>query len=69
MANKPRKKLSAKKFTIIISSLLALLLAFAIALPAVTVTQFDDVMRDFFKTAGRKVSGSDNEETKNLDKI
>lgn len=69
MANKPRKKLSAKNFTIIISSLLALLLAFAIALPAVTVTQFDDVMRDFFKTAGRKVSGSDNEETKNLDKI
>ena len=43
MANKPRKKLSAKNFTILISSLLALLIAFAIALPAVTVTQFDEI--------------------------
>ena len=69
MANKPRKKLSAKNFTILISSLLALLIAFAIALPAVTVTQFDDVMRDFFGTAGRKSSGTDTDDTKDVDKI
>lgn len=68
MGNKPRKKLSAKVFTIIVASLLALLVAFAIALPAVTVTQFDAVMRDFFGTAGRKTEGVESEETKNLDK-
>lgn len=68
MANKPRKKLSAKIFTIIIGSLLALLWAFTIALPAVTIIHYDAVMRDFFGTAGRKATAVDNEETKNLDK-
>lgn len=49
---KTRKKLSAKWFTVIIGSLLALLIAFAIALPCVTVTYYDGVLRDVFKTAG-----------------
>ena len=69
MAKTKRKKLSAKVFTIIISSLLAVLIAFAIALPAVLVNNFDAVMRDFFGTAGRKggtVGG--NEVTDKLDK-
>ena len=65
---KTRKKMSAKWFTVLIGSLLALLIAFAIALPAVTVTQFDDVMRDFFGTAGRKTEGTGNEQTEKLDK-
>jgi len=68
MAKKQRKKLSAKVFTIIVASLLALLWAFTIALPIVTTTHFDAVMRDFFRTAGRKSSGVESEETKDLDK-
>ena len=59
MQKNQRKKLTAKTFTIIIASLLALLIAFAIALPAVLVTQFDAVMRDALGTAGRKSGTSD----------
>lgn len=69
MQNKQGKKMSAKIFTIVISSLLALLLAFSIILPAVSVTVFDAVFRDFFGTAGRKAGTTgDNEITSKLDK-
>ena len=70
MQKNQRKKLTAKTFTIIIASLLALLIAFAIALPAVLVTQFDAVMRDALGTAGRKSGTSGgNEITDKLDKV
>ena len=70
MQKNQRKKLTAKTFTIIIASLLALLIAFAIALPAVLVTQFDAVMRDALGTAGRKTGTSGgNEITDKLDKV
>lgn len=54
MAKTKRKKLSAKVFTIIIASLLAVLIAIAIAMPCVLIGTYDAVMRDFFGTAGRK---------------
>lgn len=68
MANKQRKKLSAKIFTIIIASLLAVAWVIAIVMPIVLTTQYDAVMRDFFGTAARKTEGVDSEETKDLDK-
>ncbi|MDE6356775.1 MAG: glycoside hydrolase family 3 C-terminal domain-containing protein [Clostridia bacterium] len=68
MAGKQRKKLSAKVFTIIIASLLAVAWVIAIVMPIVLTTQYDAVMRDFFGTAGRKTEGVESEETKNLDK-
>lgn len=49
-----RKKLSAKWFTAVIGSLLAVLIAFAIALPCITIENFDGVLRDFFGTAERE---------------
>ncbi|MCX4314323.1 MAG: hypothetical protein OSJ83_10795, partial [Clostridia bacterium] len=69
MAKTTRKKLSAKVFTIIIASLLAVLIAIAIAMPCVLIGTYDAVMRDFFGTAGRK-GGTEggNEITDKLDK-
>ena len=43
-----KKKLSAKAFTAVVASLLAVLLAFSIALPVVTTTRYDLVLRDIF---------------------
>lgn len=68
-SEKTRKKLSAKWFTVIIGSLLALLIAFAIALPCVTVTYYDGVLRDVFKTAGSSApEESEDPEIAKLDK-
>lgn len=68
MADKKRKKMSAKLFTIIVSCIAAVLIAFAIALPVVTVGTYDDVLRDFFGTTSRKTSGIDTDATKDYDK-
>jgi len=48
---KKRKKLSAKAFTAIVAPLLAILLAFSIALPVITLSRFDLVLRDIFGEA------------------
>ena len=64
MADKKRKKMSAKLFTIIVSCIAAVLIAFAIALPVVTVGTYDAVLRDFFGTTSRKSSGIDTDATK-----
>lgn len=68
MADKKRKKMSAKLFTIIVSCIAAILIAFAIALPVVTVGTYDAVLRDFFGTTSRKSSGIDTDATKDYDK-
>lgn len=68
MADKKRKKMSAKLFTIIVSCIAAVLIAFAIALPVVTVGTYDQVLRDFFGTTSRKTSGIDTDATKDYDK-
>ena len=43
-----KKRLSAKAFTAIVAPLLAILLAFSIALSVVTTSRFDLVLRDIF---------------------
>ena len=50
-SNAPRKKMSAKWFTVLIGSLLALLIAFAITLTTVSVVKYDLVFRDIFGEA------------------
>ena len=69
MADKKRKKMSAKLFTIIVSCIAAVLIALAIVFPVVTISLFDPVLRDFFGTAGRKGGAIGNEETANYDKV
>lgn len=46
-----KKKLNAKTFTAILAPLLALLLAFSVALPIVSLSRFDLVFRDIFGEA------------------
>lgn len=48
MAKEKKKKLSAKAFTAVVSSLLALLMVFSIVLCTVTTSMFDLVLRDIF---------------------
>ena len=45
---KAKKKMSAKKFTLIVSPLLAILLVFSIVLDTVTTANYDLVLRDIF---------------------
>ena len=59
MAKGQKKKMSAKKFTAIIAPLLAILLAFSIALPVITMSRFDLVLRDIFGEAESSNTGSD----------
>ncbi len=50
-SNTPRKKMSAKNFTILIGCLLGFFLAFCIALSAVSTLKYDLVFRDVFGEA------------------
>lgn len=50
---KTKRRMSAKKLTAILVPILAVVLAFMIALPTVTIGLFDGVLRDFFGTTGR----------------
>ena len=54
-----KKKLSAKTFTAILAPLLAILLAFSIALPVITTSRFDLVLRDIFGEAESSHQGGD----------
>lgn len=69
MSKSSKKKLSAKYFTILISSLLALLIAFSVALPVVAIGSFDPVLRDFFKEAKTEDSITSDEDPEGLDLI
>ena len=59
MAKGKKKKMSAKTFTAIVAPLLAILLAFSIALPVVSISRFDLVFRDIFGEAKSSNSGTD----------
>ena len=59
MAKGQKKKMSAKKFTAIVAPLLAILLAFSIALPVISTSRFDLVLRDIFGEAESSNKGSD----------
>lgn len=54
-----KKKLSAKAFTAILAPFLAILLAFSIALPVITTSRFDLVLRDIFGEAKSSNKGGD----------
>ena len=62
MAKGQKKKMSAKKFTAIVAPLLAILLAFSIALPVISTSRFDLVLRDIFGEAESSHQGGDSTE-------
>lgn len=66
---KNKKKWSAKKLTIVMTSISAGLIALGVAASIVTTTYFDGVLRDFFKEAGERTgAGEESELGKDLDK-
>ena len=58
MEKKKRKKLSAKKFTAVLTPLLAVLLVFSVVLTVVTTSSFDLVLRDIFGETKIQTSGA-----------
>lgn len=58
-SNKPRKKMNAKNFTILIGSLLGFFLAFCIAFSIVPTVKYDLVFRDIFGEAKTDAPTSD----------
>ena len=58
MEKKKRKKLSAKKFTAVLTPLLAVLLVFSVVLTVVTTSSFDLVLRDIFGETKLQTSGA-----------
>lgn len=51
---KTKRRMSAKKLTAILVPILAVVLAFMIALPTVTIGLFDGVLRDFSGRPGEE---------------
>ena len=58
MEKKKRKKLNAKKFTAVLTPLLAVLLVFSVVLTVVTTSSFDLVLRDIFGETKLQTSGA-----------